>query len=249
MIFDKSLLSAILSSNNLTLRSNIGDLLTSLSVPKIDYQGQLPSVGPVLVISNHLGVFDTLVLLSTIHRPDYFFVALATYGIFGSEVKKRLLPIYRVRRLNHYLYEYPLCLQISGSKPPALLRDQTRQQNRATISRAAKLIDQGNIVSIFPTGSVGKSLTGSNWKPGVGFLVKQLKHPVVKVVFAEIEGTRQSDLVAFLRPILRRVLFRPQPITIRYSRSYPLDELIDRKMGAKEITRQLETAYKRVFRR
>src|SRR3989344_1481322 len=85
-------------------------LLQDLGVTSISVKGSVPSTGPLLIISNHTGIFDSLLLLSTIPRNDYYFIALSTYSIFGERMIERLLPIYRVRHLNHKKFEYTLSL-------------------------------------------------------------------------------------------------------------------------------------------
>lgn len=218
-------------------------LLKDLSVPSISREGELPSKGPLLIISNHPGVFDSLLLFSQIERDDLFFIALSTYGVFGPKVQERLLPLYRVRRLNHKVYEYPLCLQtdekpIENLKPPEI-----RLRNRETIRKAADLINNGRAVSIFPTGEAGKSLDGIKWKAGVGFLIKQITHPKTRVVFTSIHGTRNSDLTALMHPIIRKLFYKPRPILIRFSKSKLLHELIDSTHDGKMIARRLEYQY------
>jgi hypothetical protein len=108
-------------------------------------------------------------------------------------------------------------------------------------------VNEGNVVSVFPTGSVGKVMPGSEWKPGVGYLVKQVKNPKTKIVFAKIIGTKQSDLVAYLRPLIRRLMFRPKPISITFSEPYLLDELVSKADEPKKIAKDLEKHYKKSF--
>ena len=219
------------------------ELLRDLGINSVSKEGHIPANGPLLIIANHTGVFDSLLLFSQVERKDLHFVALSTYGIFGTKVKERLLPIYRVRRLNHKVYEYPLCLQINGRPPENLTEEEIRLKNRITISKAAKMVNEGLAVSVFPTGSAGKRLGNSSWKAGVGFLVKQIKNHQTKVVFAQIKGTRQSDLVAYLHPFISKLLFKPRPISIKFSKPHLLSELINFNDDAKSITLKLENIY------
>ena len=200
----------------------------------------------MLIVSNHIGVFDSLLLLNKIKRPDFYLTALATYKAFGGVLAGRTIPIYRKRQLNHKIYEYPLCLQINGKLPKNYSGEEIRAKNRQSISRAAELINQGKAVSIFPTGSAGKKLAGSCFKPGAGFLIKQIKNPKTKLVLAKISGTRMFDLVAYV-PLLRRLFFRPRPISITFRRPVLLNRVLDLSQDSKTITRQLEKRYNQTY--
>ena len=247
MFFDKSLIKDFQEwSKELDLSLAVAKLLQALGVKDIKVKGNLPKTGPVLIVSNHAGVFDSLVLLSQIGREDFYLVALATYKVFQGALAKRLIPIYRKRQLNHKVYEYPLCLQINGKLPKSYSLEEIRVKNRQSISRAAELINQGKAVSIFPTGSAGKKLVGSCFKPGAGFLIKQITNPKSKLVFAKISGTRMSDLIAYV-PLLRRLFFRSRPIKITFSRPILLSHAVNLSDDAKSITRQLEKLYNQTY--
>lgn len=242
MLFDQSLIKNFqVWVKQLGLSRAMGKLLETLGLKDIKIVGALPKTGPILVVSNHTGVFDSLILLSKINRPDFFWTALATYRVFGGEVEKRLIPIYRKRRLNHKIYEYPLCLQVNGCLPENLSRQEIIKRNRKSIKLAAGLINQGKVVSIFPTGAGGKRLADSNWKPGVGFLVKQITNPKTKLVLVKISGTRMSDMVAYI-PALRW-WFKPRPIKIKFGRPRLLKKAVDLSADPKTITRNLEKLY------
>lgn len=244
MIFNTKLLRTLRkSAKKYGLNKAILKLLNDLRVTSISSKGTLPRKGPLLIISNHPGVFDSMLLMSQIERKDIYMIAISTYGIFGSEVQKKLLPIYRVRSLNHKVYEYPLFLQIHGKLPEHLHPDEMKLKNRQTINKAARLINSGKAVSMFPAGSVGKSLNGGKWKAGVGFLIKRISNPKTKVVFATIKGTGNSDLLAYLHPIISRIFFRPKPISIQFSRPRLIGELVRKEDDAKTIATKLEKLY------
>lgn len=217
-------------------------LLSEIGVQSNASSGGIPS-GPLLLVANHASVLDSMVLLSQIDRSDYHFIALSTYEIFGAATKAKLLPIYRTRQLNHKLYEYPLCLQTLGHLPKRLDNIEVQARNRQTIEKAASLVDDGHMVSIFPTGSAGKRLQNSTWKAGVGYVAKHITNPQAMVVFAKISGTKKSDLLAFLHPGISKRLFKPQPISIRFGTPLLLKDLINPSDDAKMITRSLEKAY------
>lgn len=226
---------------------SLRQFFNSIGITSITVTGTVPNQGPTLIISNHPGVFDSLLLVSHITRLDYYFTALATYRVLGTQIASRLLPIYRRSRLNHRIYEYPFCLETMGSFPEKLSTREIQSRNRQTICDAAQTINQGGAVSIFPTGSGGKSLPGSSWKPGVGFLIKQITNPRTKLVFTDIQGTRKTDLVAFLHPSLRKLFFHPQPITVAFAKPVTLQTIVDQSASGKQVTRQVENLYTHHF--
>ena len=244
MIFNTRLLKTLRgNAKKYGLNKAVLKLLNDLRVTSISRKGTLPRKGPLLIISNHPGVFDSMLLMSQIEREDAHMIAISTYGIFGPEVKKKLLPIYRVRSLNHRIYEFPLFMQIDGKLPERLTVSEMKSRNREAINKAAHLINSGKAVSMFPTGSVGKSLNGGQWKAGVGFLIKQIANPKTKVVFATIKGTGNRDLLAYLHPIISRIFFRPRPISIQFSRAWLIDELVNKQDDGKTIAIKLEKQY------
>ena len=118
-----------------------------------------------------------------------------------------------------------------------------RRRNQATIARAAELVNRGNMVSIFPSGSGGQALSGSSWKPGVGYLVSQISEPETRIVFAQIEGTKKSDIVAYMQPVVRKLWFRQRPINLRFSRPKRLIEIVGQLSDPKIIAKELERRY------
>lgn len=244
MIFDTQLIhKTIERAEKFGLKIATVELFKDLGVASISIRGTIPNNGPLLIISNHTGIFDSLLLLSQVERNDYYFIALSTYEIFGAKIKERLLPIYRARQLNHRLYEYPLSLQINKCLPKNYSKQEIQLLNRDSISIAADFINKGFAVSIFPTGSAGSALTESHWKAGIGYLTKQITNPHTRVIFVQIQGTRQSDIVAYFHPFVRKILFRPQPISVCFSKSYLLSQIIDQNKDAKIITKELENLY------
>jgi len=229
MIFDTQLIhKTIEKAEKFGLKTATGELLRDIGVTSISKKGAIPNSGPLLIISNHTGIFDSLLLLNQVERNDYFFIALSTYEIFGTKVKEKLIPIYRTRRLNHKIYEYPLSLQVNRCLPEDLPVQEIRFRNRNSITKAAQSINEGNTVSIFPSGGAGKTLAESHWKAGIGHLIKQITNP---------------HTVAYLHPFIRKMLFRPRPISVCFSKSYLLTQIVDQKTDAKTITTKLEKLY------
>lgn len=222
-------------------------LFSILHIPSVTAKGSCPSKGPTLIIANHNGVFDTHVLIQTIKRTDYKFIALAIYQIFGNDVKSKLFPIYRHIPWLHRFYEFPLQYEVIGTLPKIYDHEDARIQNKKTIMQAAKWVSAGGMLSLFPTGSVGKTYGGYAWKTGVGYLVKQITNPKTQVIFAHIVGTRKTDVIAYLNPLLRKVLFRPRPLQIEFSNPHLLSNLVDKTDSGRKIAQKLEREYNKTF--
>jgi len=248
MLFDTALLQEVCKSVDAKgLVAGSKKLFHILCIPPVSAKGSCPQKGPTLIIANHNGVFDTHLLLQTIKRTDYKFVALAIYKIFGKSVTTRLFPIYRHIPWLHRLYEFPLQYEIIGTFPTIYSHEEARVKNRKTIKQAVQWVSDGGALSLFPTGSVGTVTDGHKWKPGVGHLVKQITNSKTKVVFAHITGTRKSDVGAYFNSIFRPILFKPKQLLVQYSKSRLLSDLVNTKERGREIAQRLEREYNSLF--
>lgn len=243
-LFDQALLKKIKQlGHDCSWHDFCVQMLKHLDVTQIKHNQIPPQKSPILLIGNHNSILDSLILGKLITRKDYYFVALASYSLLGPKIAKNTLPIYRRLMLNHMIFEYPLSL--ISHKPIGWLDKKTIQaNNRDSIARAAEKINQGGIVSIFPTGSAGKKLAGGRWKSGVGYLAKQISHPDAKIMFCQISNTYRTDLMLFLHPVLKKNLYRKnnKPL-VRFSPTIKLDKVVDTNLPAKQIALQLEHSY------
>lgn len=244
MIFNKQLLHRFREySKKHGLRAATLETLKKVGVNDISAKGTVPTTGPLLVVSNHTGLFDPALLTSQIKRQDLYTLALSTFGIFGPAVQERLLPIYMPRDLKYLVFEHMLYLQMEGRLAEKLPFSEIGPKNRKTISRAAELINSGKAVTIFPTGSAGKLVDGAKWKPGIGFLIKQIRNPRTQVVFSHIEGTDNSEFFAYFHPVLSKLFFKPRPLSVYFGRPKVLDKLVDKDEDGKTIAAKLENVY------
>ena len=122
-----------------------------------------------------------------------------------------------------------------------------KQKNRNAVQQAAETVSQGCAVSMFPEGVAGKALDNSTWKPGIGFLVKQITDPSTKVVFAHIDGTESKDLYRMLHPALRSLIFSQSHVKVTFADALPLFDLVNQDDDGKVITRTLESVYRQTF--
>lgn len=221
-------------------------LLHSLGIT-INLATKAPTIkGPTLLIANHRGGLDSHALLSIVKREDFYFVALSTYYIFGQALTQRLLPIYRRKSWNRRLFEYPLNIKLD-TQVQNIPVSEIINKNRSTITEAARRVSAGSMVSIFPEGSVGRSINQSHWKAGVGYLIKQINNSNTKIIFAQISGHNKSDLYRYIREDWRKVLFREKDLIITFTSPIQLNKLDLQKKTGKEIAARLEQIYQTYF--
>ncbi len=222
------------------------DVLSRLNV-MVDYSHcQIPETGPVLLISNHPGGLDSYCVMSTTSRKDFHFVAIANYQVFGPTLGSHLLPIYRPLHLNNIIFEYPRDL-VNHVWEKRMSAVDIKTKNKATLAQAAKHLNQGHLVAIFPMGKTGRKQEGSKWKIGVGLMVDQVTNPETRVIFLQIKGPSRHDYLRFVRPFWRRFLFKNKPYQLITSKPQKLFHLIGKNDDALEIMHKLEVAYNRSF--
>jgi len=81
-------------------------------------------------------------------------------------------------------------------------RKEAKKRNRKTISKAAKLVSEGNTVIFFPTG--GGKLGKYDWKDGVGFLVDQITDKNTVITFAQVSGISSMDFYRHTASLIRK---------------------------------------------
>lgn len=247
MIINKNLLDSFVKTSSVPdLNVLVRKVLADLNL-KIDISGSVPANKPVLLIANHPGAIDSFIISSYVKRDDVYFVGIAKFLIFGPAVKKTLLPVFSKPKVDEKILNLILAKTINFKNTTVLVPEEMQKQNRDTISKAASLVNQGKMVSIFPAGSGGKSLEGMKWKAGVGFLAKQISNPNTVVVFANISGTRPTDYTIFANSILRKLFYKPRPIKITFAKPVLLSNIIDSNQDGKFITKSLEKHYNLIF--
>lgn len=191
--------------------------------------GTIPSFGPLIIISNHNGMPDTEIIFAATKRKDLYHTALSKYKDIlkklNLEIYKKIIPIYK--------YSF-----FQGFK------SKTKELNQQSIQKAADFINKGNALNIFPQGSVGKSITESGWKSGIGYLFKKITNSNTKIVFAYIKGTKKTDLFRFIKSPLTNILFKKKKVQVTFSKPFFLNEFsIKSHQSGKEITKKIEEKY------
>lgn len=126
----------------------------------------IPERGPAVLVCNHVSFVDALVIGGSVRRPVRF---VMYYKIFQIPV------------LN-FLFRTAKAIPIaSANEDPELLE-------RAFDKIDAELED-GNIVCIFPEGSITRDGEVQNFRPGIEKIVKRRPVPIVPIALAGLWGS------------------------------------------------------------
>lgn len=159
----------------------------------------------VLVICNHPSQADVLLLLAGLpHRSDIFLVIMHRLLSILPSIDKHLIPVYISHRINDFSktdWKFNILKKIHFS--PEYSKETAHQKNIENIALAAKRIDQGHLLCLFPAGG---SENGRDFLPGVGHLIKSLKNPQdTKIVMAHVSGTSDWDYLRII-PFVNKFL-------------------------------------------
>lgn len=191
----------------------------------------------VLLICNHPAQAEVLLLLAAIPKRSNFFLVIM-HGILSilPSADKHLIPVYISHRLDDQQkpdWKYNLLKKIHFI--PEYSQEVAHQKNIQSINLAAEKIDNSSLVAIFPAGG---SENKHDFLPGVGYIVKSLKHPQKShLLMAHVSGTSSWD---FLRLIPFFNKFLPK-FRIDFSEPSSLDTF---STGTgREISFQLQQYY------
>ncbi len=143
--------------------------LLTLAMYRIDVRGveeNIPDEGPALVVCNHVGYMDALILAGAIPRP----VKFVTY-----------YKIYRMPIMN-WVFRAAGAIPIAGSKEdPELMR--------RAFERIDEALAAGEIVGIFPEGGLTGDGEIATFRPGVEKILETRKVPVVPMALKNLWGS------------------------------------------------------------
>lgn len=188
---------------------------------------------PVIVVCNHPSDSDPIALIASMpEREDAHLIAVHTsLGLCGN-LDKYMIPVYvghhNIRNRN-LLRNF---LRIFNPIPIYSPQEE-HKKNINSIKLAAKKIDAGGLILIFPgTGYA------PHWYPGVGYLINNLRgNKNTYLVNAHIIGTSKLDLLRIV-PGLGRIF---HPVKITYSKPRLINDI--RNLPPKDIKQILENEY------
>jgi 1-acyl-sn-glycerol-3-phosphate acyltransferase len=143
--------------------------LATLAMYRIDTKGieeNIPDEGPALVVCNHVGYMDALLLAGAIPRPVKF---VMYYKIFRIPVM-------------NWVFRAGGAIPIAGSKEdPEIFRQ--------AFERIDEALANGEIVGIFPEGGLTKDGEIATFRPGVEKILARRPVPVVPMALKNLWGS------------------------------------------------------------
>jgi 1-acyl-sn-glycerol-3-phosphate acyltransferase len=155
----------------------------------------IPAEGPCILVCNHVSYVDALVIAASIRRPVRF---VMDHRIFRLPI---LSFIFRTMRT----------IPIASAKEDAAMKDRA-------FAEAAKALEAGEIVGIFPEGRLTETGEMNPFRPGVQQMVATTPVPVVPMALRGLWGslfTRSRGGKAMRRwrgPFLRVALVVAPPV-------------------------------------
>lgn len=171
-----------------TTRAVLGPALRAVLRAEVTGAEHVPMTGPVIIASNHLSFFDSVILPATSPRPISF-LAKAEYftgrGVVGA--------------WNRFFFT------AAGTIP--VDRDETRAAQRS-LEVALEVLAKDGAFGIYPEGTRSRDGRLYRGHTGIGHLVLESGAPVVPVA---LRGTEKIQPVGsrFLRPAKVSVEFGP----------------------------------------
>jgi hypothetical protein len=191
--------------------------------------------GSCVIIVNTPNKTEAIPLVSSLfNRKDIYIIANYIFLNIFTYLDKHIIPVYihhhYGKKNNHnlltFFYSHIFPIELYS-------QEESHQKNIKSISDACNKLDNGGIILIAP----GQDKS-NNWFPGVGYLLKGVKHNnQVFVIFTYIHGTSILDILRIM-PIVNKLL---PPVTIIYHEPIKVDALIDKE--PKEIVRHLQASY------
>ena len=193
----------------------------------------------VLVICNHPSQADVLLLLAGLPpRSDIFMVIMHRLMSILPSIDKHLIPVYISHRINDFSktdWKFNILKKIHFS--PEYSKEVAHKKNIENVALAGKRIDEGHLLCLFPAGG---SEDGRDFLPGIGHLIKNLKHPEsTKIVMAHVSGTSDWDYLRII-PFVNK--FLPK-FKINFSEPQNISSFIYPE--ARQVSKTLQSHYEK----
>lgn len=157
--------------------------------------GNVPRIGPALLVSNHVSYVDALLIGSCLGRRVRFVM---------------VRDIYENRWLN-WLFRIMRVIPISMHESPKKILSSLRE------ARAA--LDEGYLVCIFPEGKISTTGLPDDFRSGFEYILRDSDHPLIPVYLGGVYG---SIFSYFRTPPFRRLPSHfPYPVSVHFGKPMP----------------------------
>jgi len=140
-------------------------------------EDNVPENGPVIIASNHVSYADPLIIGGVIRRPVNFVMHYR---------------IYRIPLLN-FIFR-------TGKAIPIASRDEDPAILEAAFQRMHRVLENGDVLGIFPEGAITRDGEIQPFKPGVDKIIAERPVPVIPVALCNMWGS----LFSRRDPLLKR---------------------------------------------
>jgi hypothetical protein len=136
---------------------------------RVTGEDHIPEEGPVIIASNHVSFADPLIIGGVIRRPVRFV-------------------------MHHRIYRLPVLNFIfrTGKAIPIASRNEDPNILEAAYNRIHAVLEGGNVLGIFPEGSITRDGEIQPFKPGVEKIIRERPVPVVPVALCNLWGSMFS---------------------------------------------------------
>ncbi|MET0441354.1 MAG: 1-acyl-sn-glycerol-3-phosphate acyltransferase, partial [Casimicrobiaceae bacterium] len=126
----------------------------------------IPAEGPCVVVCNHVSYVDAVVIAACVRRPIRF---VMDHRIFRTPVLS-------------FLFRTMRTIPIAGAREDAAMKDRA-------FAEVAKALAAGEVVGIFPEGSLTDSGELNRFRPGVQQIVQTTPVPVIPMALRGLWGS------------------------------------------------------------
>jgi len=142
---------------------------------KVEGLEHLPAEGAVIVAANHVSNWDPIMVAMAINRPVHF---MGKAELFNHQILGKLLTALNAFQVKR------------GSA------------DRHAIRHALKILEEGNVLGIFPEGTRNKTGLEIKAQSGIGFIALRSGATIVPVACI---GTERNLPLGWFRPLLVRI--------------------------------------------
>lgn len=171
---------------------------------KVEGLENIPREGPLIIAPNHVSNWDPIMVALAINRPIHFMAKaeLFNYRILGKLLTK--------------VYVFPV-KRGSG--------------DRQAIRHALQVLEQGNVLGIFPEGARNKTGESINAQSGTAMIALRSKVNVIPVACI---GTGRSMPVGWFKPLVVRI---GEPISLEEYQDKKVNSVYLEELNTKIVDR------------